>query len=64
MEDLIIKYLKKGKSQREISDLLKQQNLEPNSLSFIEKFLKTLRAKYKAKTMFHLGFIMGKESKP
>lgn len=61
MEDLIIEYLTQGKNQREISELLKQKNLEPNSLSYIEKCLKKLRIKNKATSMFHLGFILAKQ---
>ena len=60
MEDLIIQHLKNGLTQYEISDILKEQGVKPNSLSSIEKNLKVIRAKYGAKTMFHLGCILGK----
>lgn len=60
MEDLILKYLKEGKTQAEIAGILKQLEIQPNSLSSIEKHLKSIRKKHGAKTMFHLGFILNK----
>lgn len=58
MEKIIVKYLFEGKSQKEIAVLLKEQGIEPNSLSSIEKTLKNLKAQHDAKTMFHLGAIL------
>lgn len=61
MEEQLIKYLFEGKTQYEISDLFKKQGIQPNSLSSIEKYLKVIKAKYGAKTMFHLGAILSKK---
>lgn len=58
MEELIIKYLFEGKTQSEISNILKEQGIESNSLSSIEKTLRNLKDKHDAKTMFHLGAIL------
>lgn len=60
MEKLILKYLAKGKTQAEISAILKKKGIEPHSLSFIEKTLKDIRKKYNVKTMFQLGLIISK----
>lgn len=60
MQDLIIKYLKEGFTQKEISKILKKQGIKSCSLSSIEKELKIIRAHYKAKTMFHLGVILAR----
>lgn len=57
-EAFIIKQLTKGKTQQNISALLKEKGIEPNSLSYVEKFLKKIKHEHKAKTMFHLGFII------
>lgn len=54
----IITLLKEGYTQKEISDILKKEEIKPNSLSIIEKYLKEIRKIYKAKTMFHLAFIL------
>lgn len=54
----IITLLKEGYTQKEISDILKKEEIKPNSLSIIEKYLKEIREIYKAKTMFHLAFIL------
>lgn len=58
---LIIEYLKEGKTQAEISDLLKSLGIKPNSLSIIEKRLKSIREKFGAKTNFHLAVILFKK---
>lgn len=57
-DKLILQYLKEGNTQAEISDLLKIQEIKPNSLSIIEKRLKAIREKYNAKSMFHLAVIL------
>lgn len=54
----IITLLKEGNTQKEISDIFKKEEIKPNSLSIIEKYLKEIREIYKAKTMFHLAFIL------
>jgi hypothetical protein len=61
-EDLIINHLKAGKTQAQISDILKSESITPNSLSSIEKTLKSIRAKHCAKTMFHLGVILSNKN--
>jgi DNA-binding CsgD family transcriptional regulator len=55
MESEIIGLLKLGYNQPEISAALNC------SLSSVEKYLKVVRKKFSAKTMFHLGFIIGNE---
>jgi hypothetical protein len=57
----IINLLKEGYTQKEISDIFKEDEVKPNSLSIIEKYLKEIRETYKAKTMFHLAFILIEE---
>lgn len=58
IDEKIIELLKKGYTQKEISDELIKHNLKPNSLSSVEKHLKRIRKEYGAKTMFHLGYIL------
>ncbi|OOG19118.1 hypothetical protein BWD42_03990 [Sphingobacterium sp. CZ-UAM] len=57
-QEEVIKGLLAGMSQQEISDDLKNRNLDPFSLSSIEKLLKNLKSAYNAKTYFHLGAII------
>lgn len=57
-DNLILQYLKEGKTQAEISDLLKSLEIKPNSLSIIEKRLKAIREKFNAKSNFHLAVIL------
>ena len=54
----IIKCLKEGFNQAEISEYFKKENIKPNSLSIIEKYLKEIREAYGAKTLFHLACIL------
>ena len=61
-EDKILQLLSVGKTQNEISDILKSQGIKPNSLSHIEKLLKKVRADHGATTMFHLGCILTKNN--
>lgn len=56
-EDIIIQLLKTGATQPEISERLQAEDKRPNSLSSIEKLLKSLRKKHGATTMFQLGYI-------
>lgn len=53
--------LKEGYSQQQISDKFKEQNIKPNSLSIIEKYVKDIKALYNAKTLFHLAIILIQE---
>ncbi|TDG37950.1 hypothetical protein EZJ43_02345 [Pedobacter changchengzhani] len=57
-EDKIIKLLMKGRTLPEISEYLKEKNVRPSSLSYLEKLLKAMKDEHKAKTMFHLGAIL------
>lgn len=57
-QNKIIELLKQGYSLPEISEYLKNNNFETNSLSSIEKYVFKLKKEYKAKTMFHLAFLM------
>lgn len=58
MRNLIIKYLCEGFTQNEIAEKLKADGFKPCSLSAIEKELNKIRAEYKAKTMFHLAYLI------
>lgn len=58
IKELIIKYLKEGLNQKEISLKLIELDLKPNSLSSVEKYLNNMKKEYGAKTMFHLGYIL------
>lgn len=58
IEKMLIDHLSSGKTQKEISDIFKSESVYPNSLSIIEKILKSIRAKYGAKSMFHLAVIL------
>ena len=44
MEELIIQYLLSGKTQFEISQIFKEKNIQPNSLSLIEKTVKKIKS--------------------
>lgn len=55
---LLTQYLIEGYTQTEISKLLKEKDILPNSLSSIEKEIKRLKEYHKAKTMCHLGAIL------
>ena len=50
----IAELLAKGLTQKEASDELKRLGIVPNSLSSIEKKLKSMRSEYEAKTVIHL----------
>jgi hypothetical protein len=39
----ILRLLKDGNTQQQISDIFKYQGIKPNSLSTIEKYLKQIR---------------------
>jgi len=57
-KNLLIQHLIEGYTQLEISNIFKEQNIIPNSLSSIEKEIKRLKDFHKAKTMCHLGAIL------
>jgi hypothetical protein len=60
-EELIIKYLSEGYTQDQIAHEFQKKNITPNSVSSIEKKLRTMKDSYNAKTMFHLAWILSKE---
>ena len=53
----LVKYLCEGKAQEEISVILTQNNIKPNSISTIEKRLKVLRENFSANTNIELAVI-------
>jgi DNA-binding NarL/FixJ family response regulator len=53
----LVKYLCEGKTQEEISTLLAENNIKPNSVSTIEKRLKILRENFSANTNIELAII-------
>lgn len=55
---IILCLLKKGYSQLEIHQILKQADIKPNSVSLIEKILKEVRTKYNARSLFQLACIL------
>lgn len=58
---IIIKQLAEGKTQPEIKQYLINNKLEPNSLSTIEKRIKTIKAEYKCSTSFQLAVVLTKK---
>ena len=54
-EERMIELLFEGYMEYEIPAKLKEEGFKPNSLSFIEKKLKALKAKHKVRTMFSLA---------
>lgn len=55
---LIIRLLKQGFNQQEISDHFKANNIRPSSLSSVEKRLNQIKAYYEARTLYHLACII------
>ncbi|TYB73995.1 DUF5932 domain-containing protein [Bizionia myxarmorum] len=55
---LLLKHVSLGMSQDQISQLCKDKNMSPNSLSSIEKRLNKLRIQFKAKNAIHLVAIV------
>ncbi|CAM3249515.1 hypothetical protein [Empedobacter stercoris] len=56
----IIELLNKGYSLNEISEYLKENDFQTNSLSSVEKYVFQLKKQYKAKTMFQLAYLIYK----
>lgn len=54
----ILKLLKDGYTQKQIALIMKSEDIKPNSLSIVEKYIKEIRKIYCAKTMFHLAIIL------
>ncbi|PWS33299.1 helix-turn-helix transcriptional regulator [Pedobacter paludis] len=63
MEKLLIKCLLQGMSQKEIAEKFQELEISPCSLSAVEKAIKCIKAKYGAKTMFHLGVKIARRKK-
>lgn len=57
-DKLILSYMKDGLNQKEISEKMYLLQIKPRSLSSIEKRLKLIREKFKARTNFHLAIII------
>ena len=55
---LLVKHLSNGHSQDQISQLFKDKNISPSSLSSIEKRLNSLRIQFKANNAIHLVSIV------
>lgn len=62
IEKTICQLLAKGMTQQEISDHLKLKSIEPNSVSSIEKKIKSIKKQHGAKTIFHLAVILTKRN--
>lgn len=56
----ILKRLSEGMMYREISNEFKKMGISPNSLSIIDKRLKTMRKEWGCKTVMQLMFKVGK----
>lgn len=62
-EQFIIKKLSDGFLQPEISKEMKALAMKPNSLSYIEKAINSLKKEHKAKTNFQLAVILMKKGR-
>ena len=60
----IVRLLKLGFNQREISELLTTRSNFSDSLSTVEKDVRQIKKLYEAKTMFHLGVLIERDSMP
>lgn len=56
--EIIIDFLKKGLSQKQIAGKLSEMEIKPSSLSSVEKYIKAVREEYGASTLFHLACLM------
>lgn len=56
LEKTILRHLKRGKTTEEISTILKDKEIKPNSISTVEKTLRELRDTHKANNMFQLAY--------
>ncbi|PWN62382.1 hypothetical protein C1631_022725 [Chryseobacterium phosphatilyticum] len=54
----IIQLLREGYQMKDIPEKLKQQNIYPNSLSSVEKYINRLKFDFKANTLFHLACLL------
>ena len=59
-EKLILDKLKTGSTQVEISNYLKEKNIEPHSLRSIEHRIKRLKKRFQARTLISLIYILTK----
>lgn len=51
----LLTYLSEGKTQKEIAEIFKKEEIDPRSLSSIEKNIKKLKETFEANTNFHLA---------
>jgi len=59
-EKHILDRLKTGSTQLDISNYLKEQNIEPHGLRSIEQRIKILKKRFKAKTLVSLIYVLTK----
>lgn len=58
----ILQLMAVGLTQKDISEYLKKKGITPNSVSIIEKRLRSIKKEYNAKTLFHLALILKKKN--
>jgi DNA-binding NarL/FixJ family response regulator len=56
----ILRLLSLGHSQKEVSEELKRKGIFPNSISSVDKKLKSMRDEWNCKTVFQLMYKVGK----
>ncbi|KAB8156131.1 hypothetical protein EZY14_002630 [Kordia sp. TARA_039_SRF] len=57
----IVSLMAKGMKQAEVSACLAKKGIKPNSVRMIEDTLRELKKEYRAKTLFHLAYILTKK---
>ncbi len=60
-EKLIFDKLKKGSTQVDVSNYLKEKNIEPHSLRSIEHRINGLKKRFKVKTLISLVYVLTKK---
>ncbi len=60
-EKLVLDKLKTGSTQVDISNYLKEKNIEPHSLRSVEHRIKGLKKRFKAKTLISLVYVLTKK---
>lgn len=58
----ILSLLTEGMTKTEISDYLKKEGYQPNSLSMIDKKIKAFKVQTKTKTLFQLMYKLGEKN--
>lgn len=61
-KDKIDELLKEGYSSKEISDYLKTNKFDTNSISSVNNYISKLKKEYKAQSRFELTILMLKKS--